>query len=731
MTTMAGIFCTSAFALIDLPGIESDTDEEVTTYAEGDKQQVFLSVKEGEEKNYSVTYDGEVHVPEMEVWTYSGDRKNPKGVKIEDLVYGTDYSLKFKAEYFTGVTAADCAESAGDKIKDAGTYTITAIEFLGTAAERYENAILKDPMTWTQNQAPKITILPVSVDFIVTGLNHTFTTGLYNGSKYHPTFTPKDERWVSEFSEVKFNYYEAKENGAADLSKPTDPSYDKYHILGGTFIVSGQLTTGNIILGQAYDEEGNELDKNNLTMTVSKQQWKVTFYYNNEEALEPQVPTTLYVADDTQLMQKPDPEHPGTPYFPQQVNVPVNKKFDAWYQDMDGDLQYSTGDIELYQPQIMADMNIVANWLNSDDATLKSLSVTDRNGVVLPLCGGNYQTPKEFDKETLEYFVRVPAATDRIVLNLDTTEQGSELSIDNNGKVLENARKQTIFLNSTVEEAPNTITIGTTAPDGTSSMKYKVHIQRLAVPAITLNYGNSPYGMIMNDATVTDKAVAKDSFDKTLIYNGVVPGMYYTASAWTSEVYDGYNGDKDDYAVFAYQREGFRDPGFTAVDSLGRNIDPEKVTRTMKVITISTGVPNFKEPGTTRQVMTNDTSARHHFSAELGSWIVRPGVYELTYTFTDEFTKQQVTNVRKVIFIGYVGDVNLDGQVSTPTAITADTTALEQNLYALNNTDSLYRYRVVDAWQDDNDVININDAGMIEMRGAGTEGFPKYYQELT
>lgn len=730
MTAMAGIFCTSAFALIDLPGIESDIDEEVTTYAEGDKQQVILCPKDGE--TYSITYDGQVYVPKMEVYKFTGDKTDPKGDLIDTLVYGTDYSLVFTFDSAAGEKVTECKESAGAQIKNAGTYTITALEFQGAAADQYENGTLKNRVIISA-YAPKIVIAPLfdPVDFIVTDLNHTFKAGLYDGSRYHPVFIPKDERFVSEFANVEFNYFETKEDGTADRSKPTDPSYDKYHILGGTFIVSGQLTSGNIILGQAYDEEGNELDKNNLTMTVSKQQWQVTFYYNNEEALEPQTPTTLYIADDTQLMQKPDPADPSTPYFPQQVNVPVNKKFDAWYQDKDGDLQYSTGDIELYQPKIMADMNIVARWLDSDDATLKSLSVTDRNGVVLPLCGDNYQTPKEFDKETLEYFIRVPAETDRIVLNLDTTEQGTTLSIDNNGKVLENARKQTVFLDSTVEEAPNTITIDSTAPDGTSSMKYKVHIQRLAVPAITLNYGNSPYGMIMNDATVTDKTAAKDSFDKTLIYDGVVPGMYYTALAWTSEVYDGYNGDKDDYAVFAYQREGFRDPGFTAVDSLGRSIDPEKVTRTMKVTTIPAGVPNFKEPGTTQQVTTNDTSERHHFSAELGSWTVRPGVYELTYTFTDEFTKQQVTNVRKVIFIGYVGDVNLDGQVSTPTAITADTTALEQNLYALNNTDSLYRYRVVDAWQDDNDVININDAGMIEMRGAGAEGFPKYYQELT
>lgn len=163
-------------------------------------------------------------------------------------------------------------------------------------------------------------------------------------------------------------------------------------------------------------------------------------------------------------------------------------------------------------------------------------------------------------------------------------------------------------------------------------------------PNVQLNYGNSPYGLIMNDGTITGTETVKDeagqdqtverkdlakaafkanAFSFSGIKSEYVPkkvtvenklrSIHFWSEAWadpgvdvetTDKVYEpessrgtGYwsttdvhyheenNLDLNDYAFFAYLGEGWKDPGFAwAEDSSGRRVDlnetPAQITLT-------------------------------------------------------------------------------------------------------------------------------------------------------
>lgn len=164
-----------------------------------------------------------------------------------------------------------------------------------------------------------------------------------------------------------------------------------------------------------------------------------------------------------------------------------------------------------------------------------------------------------------------------------------------------------------------------------------------------LNYGNSPYGMIMNDTNITGKEAAKKAFvNNQYSFSGLTTGvpsvvtkenglldLHYWIEAWapptetwsapnadwrTSEaVYDSdtgmgkalyyqlsgwryddekkqdvittssnsYNLDLNDYAFFAIMGEEFRDPGIKrATDSSGRAVDLTKAVISLQAYTL-------------------------------------------------------------------------------------------------------------------------------------------------
>lgn len=167
--------------------------------------------------------------------------------------------------------------------------------------------------------------------------------------------------------------------------------------------------------------------------------------------------------------------------------------------------------------------------------------------------------------------------------------------------------------------------------DPTEYRHYYLEIHRAPREAIAdLGYGNSPYGMIMNDADIAagDKQAAKDSFrNNQYSFNGlaqvpaVVKGtqlerLHYWTEAWVApdaayepESQMGYlynsadgtwypdpgiytaanNLDLNDYSFFAILGLPFEDPGLkSAKDSSGRPVDLTKVTLSLEAYTLDT-----------------------------------------------------------------------------------------------------------------------------------------------
>lgn len=229
---------------------------------------------------------------------------------------------------------------------------------------------------------------------------------------------------------------------------------------------------------------------------------------------------------------------------------------------------------------------------------------------------------------------------------------------------------------------------------------YYLEIHRAPREAIaTLGYGNSPYGMIMNDASISaaDKQTAKAAFtDNRYSFNGlahvpaVVKGtalekLHYWSEAWVApdaayepeslmgyeydsvhevwvpkaDIYQTANNlDLNDYAFFAILGSEFEDPGVVrALDSSGREVDLSKVTISLEAYTLDTSaatqaerfaLPDDPNDKTARMVTLSLGAASipgtvrtvpadwgSPTSAQLDGKYLRPGRYRLQYTYPD------------------------------------------------------------------------------------------------
>ena len=178
----------------------------------------------------------------------------------------------------------------------------------------------------------------------------------------------------------------------------------------------------------------------------------------------------------------------------------------------------------------------------------------------------------------------------------------------------------------------------------TESRSYYIELHRDTKHVVaTLNYGNSPYGMIMNDGAITDKTGAKTTFlNNNYTFNGMAASLtpsvvtagglekiHYWLETWTAptetwtapnagwtsippdpvsvfdpetamseDLYkklrkeapyenDNTNLDLSDYAFFAIMGEEFLDPGIkSATDSSGRPVDLSKAVLSLEVYTL-------------------------------------------------------------------------------------------------------------------------------------------------
>ncbi len=400
--------------------------------------------------------------------------------------------------------------------------------------------------------------------------------------------------------------------------------------------------------------------------------------------------------------------------------------YDAWKADPTNNAAKKFTDTT----KVEADMTVVAYWTTSTDATLPDPDDDDpanpgdpvtTGGLVLTIAAENgtelgyvtttdsdFTTAKPFasSNTTQEYWGRVANNAAKLNVIYETAEPGSTIAFYKSGDRTQTLSVYTVpapgalttmadgtkplDLAVTTPAAPtNDFDIVVTAPDGTSSQTYTLHIQRLAKAEIKLNYGNSPYGMIMKDPDVntanaaygktdaekdTWREAAKTEFNTGNKFTaGYTPlnaptDKTYTVTAWTRSTDStvianpDVNMDRNEYAIFIYNGKTFKDPGFTAINSLGETVDAANVTRTMTVNRMNgtgdaawtnvTAETDFTLTENASGFITNVTSET--------SRMIRPDIYEITYTFTD-YDGTTKTATRKVVVLNLIGEVTCDG----------------------------------------------------------------------
>lgn len=270
-------------------------------------------------------------------------------------------------------------------------------------------------------------------------------------------------------------------------------------------------------------------------------------------------------------------------------------------------------------------------------------------------------------------------------------------------------------------------TITITAQDGTTTVTrtYTVKIARrpnAENPAeYPLSPGNSPYGMIEGDATITDKAAAKAAYDAADCFaTDYIPTR---ASALTNiywpEAWGSVNYDKDPDALFVYLGEAFDDGGPEEVLNTARDeIGLEKVARSAEVTLLDNTTVTLNM-GTADVVIVNDWWK----DASGNAYAIRPGVYAITYTFTDA-DGATLSFQRPLILLSRNGDVNLSG-----TADNDDAAMVEKRFSSAFGYGNMFLYRVCDANNDRN--LNNVDANAIRGGKCVTYYLPTSYSDVT
>lgn len=300
----------------------------------------------------------------------------------------------------------------------------------------------------------------------------------------------------------------------------------------------------------------------------------------------------------------------------------------------------------------------------------------------------------------------------------------------------------------------------------TTTRSYYLEIHRRPEEVIaTLHYGNSPYGMIMNDTAITNKTAAKKAFvDNGYSFRGLTAGVphavlennlketRYWTEAWVDvdgrydpesgigmELYDPEkNLDLSDRAFFAILTQSFQDPGIESVlDSSGRPADVSAATIAVKAITLVADEAlsdRFAgpDPGDAAAVAARTVALSLGGAGETvdAGWAaehaLRPGLYELEYTLADYDGTRTLTVTRPFVILAPVGDVNGDGAVTTGAG--SDEAAVKGRVtaplgYTAEHYEAaaIFKFRTCDVNNDRN--INNIDANTIRAGAARVTNF--------
>ncbi len=257
----------------------------------------------------------------------------------------------------------------------------------------------------------------------------------------------------------------------------------------------------------------------------------------------------------------------------------------------------------------------------------------------------------------------------------------------------------------------------------------------------TFEYGNSPYGLIMRDDSLSadDKREYKESFDnnKNSFIDGKVPsggtaGIRYREDAWGEKGKVTKNYDKDENALFIYSGENFTDPGLKDVKKTdGSAVQQNEVTRRITVDVIDPGTygslhDQFKSCAS--RVIQLGMGYDKKEMSELSALIIRPGVYQMEYEYEDAPGHTTIA-VRPVIVLSKLGDVNLSKTTDTDDAKCIYDRYKKRMPYErlgeyVANA-RLYKYRVCDVNGDGN--VNAVDAHKIEK---SSNSLKQYYMRI-
>lgn len=243
-----------------------------------------------------------------------------------------------------------------------------------------------------------------------------------------------------------------------------------------------------------------------------------------------------------------------------------------------------------------------------------------------------------------------------------------------------------------------------------------------------ISYGNSPYGLIMNDDSLSEdqKSEYKKSFDdhKNTFIDSKVPkngvaNIRYREEAWGAKGKTYKNYDKDEHALFIYNGQSFKDPGLSDVkDSKGNAVASVSVSKkiTVDVIGDPAEVSLHKMfKNVAAQTIDLGTGYEESEISALKDLVIRPGVYEMEYKFND-YDGRPVTVKRAIIVLSKRGDVNIDKKSDTEDAKYISEKYRNrlpfEYLSVYEAGARLYKYRICDFNGDGN--VNAVDAKMLK-----------------
>ena len=376
-----------------------------------------------------------------------------------------------------------------------------------------------------------------------------------------------------------------------------------------------------------------------------------------------------------------------------------------------------------------------------------------------------------FKTETLDYYLSVSNETEKIKLRIISSELPTvtantasvTATLTATDKVYETAEFDLAELDKTAEADGYNNTVTVTA-GGTT---YTLHIRRLFEPKIVLNPGNSPYGMIEKMSTrylgETDGwsdqkiADAKTEFEKNNRFvAGYVPDdaldmkiynqyITYRPEVWGGTIDPEVNMDRNTEAIFIYNGQEFKDPGYKVIDSFGDIVENPSVKCSIKIKRMlsdgTNGVNNVTDPdaadaSTTRSFLEYENVESGHVFDDITSSNVSirpvcPGVYDMEYITTDPISNQSIKTTRKVVVLYKTGDTDFSADIS-PIDLNSVKVAVSTGKVGITGASEdinlLYIHRVQDT--DNSGDISPIDLNSIKTSVSTSSKMQLFYKEL-